>query len=498
MKAEREAREGRTPRSAPGATHVRFSTRRRLVAAFAAVLGVFLCALAFQIVGLWRMEATFEAMKAHEEQMRIALLLEDAVRDQYGHAGRFAIGENLDLAAYEEARGRAVELGAVLSRLVAEPESVAWMREIGEASRELDRMFREQIAPAAHERDPHAALAHERSYPLVSRIEQNVDSIFARLQGATTAFRRDLVEAQVRALRWTAALLVATPILVAAAVLYLARSIARPLARLSEGAAALARGELDTRIDVDTPDEFGALAAEFNEMTIALKQNQERLVASEKLAGVGRLAAGVAHELNNPLQVMLGYLSLNRDHPDRRLAAQLSLVEDEALRCKGIVDGLLELSRPAVSSLPVDLRALCENVAGALRVSMSAPLARLQVGGDALALGESAKLRQVVFNLMKNALEAAGPTGEVDVNIRVRGTDAEIVVRDDGPGVPSEARPKLFEPFFTTKPGGRGLGLAVSRAVALAHGGDVALEPASGRGAAFTLRLPAAPAGERS
>ena len=281
-----------------------------------------------------------------------------------------------------------------------------------------------------------------------------------------------------------------TPLFVAAAVVYLSRSVARPLAVLSEGAAALAGGDLAKRIELGSADEFGALAADFNAMTVALRQHQDRLVESEKLAGIGRLAAGVAHEINNPLQVIIGYLSMRRDVADRKLAEQLAAIEDEAMRCKAVVDGLLELSRPAARFEPVDLRGLCEDVAGSLRVAVQPGPLRLRLEGTAVAIGDGPRLRQVLYNLMKNAVEAAGPGGEVAVVLASSGHGVDIAVRDSGPGVPAAARARLFEPFFTTKPTGTGLGLAVSRAIALAHGGDIDVEASASGGAVFTLRLP--------
>jgi signal transduction histidine kinase len=274
-------------------------------------------------------------------------------------------------------------------------------------------------------------------------------------------------------------------------VLYVSRSVARPLARLSEGASAVASGDLDSRIDVDTNDEFGVVATEFNAMTIALKQHQERSVESEKLAGIGRVAAGVAHELNNPLQVMLGYLALNRDVADPVLACQLAAIEEEALRCKTIIDGMLELSRPPTqASMTVDLRELCDDVCASLRVAAQPHIPQMVVRGAAEASGDRARLRQAVFNLMKNAVEAAGPEGQVSVSLALNGDRAEIAVSDTGPGLAADARARMFEPFFTTKQEGTGLGLAVSRAVARAHGGEIEVRTADGAGAIFTLRLP--------
>jgi two-component system, NtrC family, sensor kinase len=479
-----------SPRAVPPGG--RFSTRRRLIVAFSAVLAAVLSAFALQLSALRRMESTFEEMKDHEEQMRLALELEDAFRDQYGHETRVLMGEVEHLGDYEGARGRALALMRTLSARVDEPEAIAWMEQVRGASAELDRIFRNGLAERSDARQARAAETLERSYGLLLLIEGNVDKFFRMLQEAISAVRRDLVALENAAVGWTAVLLVGTVILVAGAVLYLSRSVARPLARLSQGAAALAAGDLEARIDIDTPDEFGALAAEFNRMTVALKQHQERLVESEKLAGVGRLAAGVAHELNNPLQVMIGYLSLDRDHADPRLARHLAAIEEEALRCKRIVEDLLQLSRPVVRPTAVDLRDLCDDVVSRLRESAPPGAPRVAVHGAAAALGDAAKLRQVVFNLVKNALEAAGPAGVVGVDVGAATGEARVTVRDSGPGVAPGVKERLFEPFFTTKPSGTGLGLAVSRAIARAHGGDIEVGSAERGGAAFTLRLPRA------
>ncbi len=474
---------------------VRFSTRRKLLLAFAALLIAFVLAMGMQLLGLHRMEAAFQKMRDHEEQIGLALELEDAVRDQYAHEARFARGERIASGLHDRSRRRARLLMSQLRARVDEPEAVARINDIAEASAELDRIFDEQVTPAAASGDPAAVGVLEDAYRLVARIEGDGDSLFAALQRCTIASRLQLVALERSAMRWMLGLLLVTPLLVAGAAAYLSRAVAAPLARLGRGAAALASGDLDARVEVDSPDEFGALAADLNALTRSLRSQQARLVESEKLAGIGKLAAGIAHEINNPLQVMIGYLSLNRDLPDRRLAEQLAAVEDEARRCKEVVDGLLELARP-VRTTPsaVDLRAVCEDAwARLLRSSCASPV--LSLDGSARALADSSKVRQVVFNLLKNAVEAAGPAGQVKVRIASASGSAELSVRDDGPGIAEETRARLFEPFFTTKPGGTGLGLAISRAIARAHGGEVEAENGPTGGAVFRLRLPLAPEG---
>jgi len=472
-----------------------FATRRRLITAFAFVFAVSLLAAGVQVLALRRMETTLAVMAALDERMQLALQLESAVSEQYAHQGLYVGKPEPDLLAnYQQARDRTREVAAALAARLDDPEAAGWMATAQAAVDELDRVFREQLEPAVHRWDVTAIAIHEGSYPLVPLVSSSADRICARLQLSISESRRELVRIEETALRLNAATLVLLTLFVTGAVVYLSRSVARPLARLSEGATAVAAGDLDARFDIDTPDEFGALASEFRAMTVALKEHQQALVESEKLAGIGRLAAGLAHELNNPLQVMLGYLSLNRDVPDRSLAAQLAATEEEALRCTQLIEDLLELSRSRTEAVPVDLRGLCEDVAGGLRVAARDTL-ELSVDGAARTLGDRPRLRQVLVNLMRNAVEAAGPAGRVSVRVRTRGERVEVDVSDSGPGISSEARAHLFEPFFTTKPSGTGLGLAVSRATALAHGGDIDVRNGDAGGAVFTLRLPRAPEG---
>jgi signal transduction histidine kinase len=212
---------------------------------------------------------------------------------------------------------------------------------------------------------------------------------------------------------------------------------------------------------------------------------------SERLASVGRLAAGVAHEINNPLGVILGYTRLLRKKAVGPLAEDLAVVEEEVLRCQEIVEGLLDFSRPVqAGTQPVDLRALCDDVVARLAEASSTPGVTVTVAGQGGTTGTASKLRQVLFNLIKNAIEAAAPAGRVDIEVDETHEWSRVTVRDSGPGLDAEARERLFEPFFTNKPRGTGLGLAVSQAIARAHGGEIVADPPGQGGACFVLCLP--------
>jgi signal transduction histidine kinase len=137
----------------------------------------------------------------------------------------------------------------------------------------------------------------------------------------------------------------------------------------------------------------------------------------------------------------------------------------------------------------VDLRELCEEVVERLRESEALEGITVTVEGHGTAEGNPGKLRQVVTNLIKNAVEAAAPRGSVRIETEASPDWVKVSVADSGPGIPPEAKEHLFEPFFTTKPHGTGLGLAVSQAIAQAHGGSIEVKRSPSGGALFTLRL---------
>jgi len=195
---------------------------------------------------------------------------------------------------------------------------------------------------------------------------------------------------------------------------------------------------------------------------------------------------------------LLGYAKLLLRKADGEEAEDLRIIQDESLRAKEIVEGLLDLSRPlATAPEPVDLKALCDEATTRLAETGRLAGAAVEVIGVARVEGHPQKLRQVMLNLIKNGAEAAGPDGKVQVGLsQAPSGGAEIVVSDTGPGLPDEASRRLFEPFFTTKPAGTGLGLAVSLGIVQAHGGTLVADSAPGGGARFMVRLPATPPGK--
>ena len=472
-------------------------TSRRIFAAFAVLVLLFGIASAFAFAGMSEIHEGLHTVHAKEDEVHTVLELASAVRDVYAHAAHTVIlGNGSHRALFAAARDRAEQLAAQVQREQRDPGAVALASSISASLRVLDQSFNERLLPAVLARD-RARIEEEHAavQSLVSEVQQRTDRLAQLSLSSIGDFERHASSVQHATVRWTLLFLAGAPLAAIAMGLYLGRSIARPMARLSAGAARIAKGDLTTRIELPGGDEFSRLATQFNDMAGSLLTDQAMLLQSERLASVGRLAAGVAHEINNPLTVILGYVRLLRRDAQGRLASDLAAVEEEALRCHNIVEGLLDLSRPLASQgEPVELREIADAVVTRMRAAGQLDGVAVRVEGRGAASGDPERLRQVALNLIKNGAEAAAPRGEVSVVIDA-GTDAvRLRVADSGPGLTEEQRRRLFEPFFTTKAAGTGLGLAVSRGIAHAHGGEIEVANGSPRGAVFTLRLPQPPA----
>jgi two-component system NtrC family sensor kinase len=226
------------------------------------------------------------------------------------------------------------------------------------------------------------------------------------------------------------------------------------------------------------------------------------LANAERLAAIGRLAGGVAHEINNPLGTILAFTQIMQRQAVTEAERQeyLADIEQSALRCKVIVESLLRFSRQASST---ERRSLLVNdvVRDAVRAFAAREPERAQparlVLGERLppVLGDAGQLQQVVAHLVTNALDSGGRRGDVEIATYPDTDDVVIAVRDRGAGIPEENLPRLWEPFFTTKEEGRGrgLGLAVVYAIVKEHGGKILARNRDGGGAEFVVTLPAAP-----
>jgi two-component system NtrC family sensor kinase len=302
------------------------------------------------------------------------------------------------------------------------------------------------------------------------------------------------------------------------------RSMIQPLEAMVAGTERIAAGDLDYRVELRSGDELGLLAASFNKMldslqamkaelqewahtleekvkerTDELVRMQSSMVQSEKLASLGRMAAGVAHEINNPLGGILAFsmLALEDCQADHPLRGNLELISKQAMRCRDIVRGLLEFARRTdVPVAPTDLNA---TVGSALALLTSQSIfmnirveKELQPGLPPILIDPS-HLQQVIVNLVLNAVDAMDQSGQLTITTRHDQAQGEVLlsIGDTGKGIPRELLPLIFEPFFTTKKVGQGtgLGLAIVHGIVTRVRGRIEVETAP-QGTTFTLHFP--------
>jgi signal transduction histidine kinase len=298
--------------------------------------------------------------------------------------------------------------------------------------------------------------------------------------------------------------------------------VRRPLAAVAAGMRAVRQGELSARVRVPRHDELGALAEDFNAMAADLEATRAKLAAetesrraleqglqrADKLATVGQLSAGLAHEIGSPLQVLAGRARslLERADASPEVKRQAGIIVAQTERVTRIVEQLLGFARRSApriadADLPAAIRAvldLLESEARRRRVTLA-----FEHDRDLPAVRADAdRVQQVVLNLVSNALKAAKPGGRIGLTLsaasfrHARGTperaSVRLVVEDDGVGMDPAAAARAFEPFFSSWPDaqGTGLGLAVVRAIVEDHGGTIALQSEPGVGTRVEVHLP--------
>jgi len=308
-----------------------------------------------------------------------------------------------------------------------------------------------------------------------------------------------------------------------AAVVFMWIVVFRPVKELMDGTHRVAGGDLDYRLPVRSDDELGDLAASFNKMTeevagvqskieeqvrrktAELERAHKSLLNSEKMASIGKLAATVAHEINNPLFGILTYARLvsrgimKQEFDGREeLTEQLQTIERESKRCGDLVKSLLTFSRQAPSNRePNDLNAIARRAIALVKHKLDMQSIELvESFAEHLppANCDANQIQQVLLILAVNASEAMPHGGRLEVSTEFDSASETCVarVKDTGGGIPEDALPRIFDPFFTTKEDQNrtGLGLAVAHSIVEQHAGEIAVTSKPGAGTEFTVTLP--------
>ncbi len=372
------------------------------------------------------------------------------------------------------------------------------------------------------ENSPECSNADCHAHPPAQRVLGVLDTDLS-----LAAADASLAQANRQTLEYTLLAVIAISCLTA---VFIWRVVQKPLKALEEGTARLGSGELGYQVEIRSRDELADVAAAFNKMSGQLKDaheelngwNQtlaarveqktkelnrvyEQMFIVEKMASIGRLAAVVAHEINNPLAGILTYAKLlkRRLSPatgaeQKEVLSSVEMIESESRRCGNIVKDLLTFGRTtSISYEPADLNKVIEHSVRLVKHKLDLAGVHLEVDlaqDLPMIRCDPSQTEQVILALVMNAVDAMPNGGNLKLRTlqRILSSEVEIQVEDDGTGIPKDALPHLFEPFFTTKERGHGLGLglAISRSIVERHQGRIEVKSELGRGTKFTITLP--------
>jgi len=421
---------------------------------------------------------------------------------------------------YEE---RATKASALLERYDFIPLSQQEQAEVAH----LRALHRDFIAVASRELErPYRSLADVPRRDEIATLDSRFAAALSWLADLQIQ-RLEAVNSEVdRFSRWLAILLLLLAVFALVAIISFRRVHRRqlwePLEELRQMVAEVRRGNLNVSAKIPESVELGSFVRAFLEMADELREShdlleekviertaslataQSELLQSAKLASLGQLVSGVAHEINNPLTSILGFSELSLDRPeiDPALRASLETIRSEAVRLRQVVANLTSFARRAPHRTEVvDIRKLFGRLVELRNYQLQSNNIWLHVEQPPEAVRVTAdpdQLLQVILNLAINAEQAiktCRDRGEIRLSCGSEGAMAWLEVRDNGAGMTDEVREHIFDPFYTTKPTGEGtgLGLSISHGIITQHGGEISVESRVGQGATMRITLPLAP-----
>ncbi len=345
------------------------------------------------------------------------------------------------------------------------------------------------------------SLKKEESVGLQGKIRGTGQNLLVLADQLITSERREINQRLQRMVSFPMLNLVVLVLLLGFVVFFIGEKIVRPLARITRESEAIAQGIFHGKISPllgNSDNEICRLTAALNRMMTELESRQEQLVQSRKIAAVGALTSGIAHEINNPINnIVLTLETLAEDNQTLQPEERLQLYQealDQADRASDIVKNLLEFSRanhPRVEEVSLEelidktLR-LLNNEFKVHRIKVSK---EIKWSFPRLILDKSG-LQQVLVNLIMNGIQAMPEGGKLRLILDRVNNEARIDISDTGPGIPAENLSRIYDPFFTTKKDGTGLGLSVSYNILQKQGGRIEVQSTEGQGTTFSLYLP--------
>lgn len=473
------------------------SLRRKIVFGYGAVVVLVIGLSAFSLVEMRLLEAQITAGERIARFLGLALEIRRFEKNYLLYREQTDLEENRAYVA--QARQLLAEDGSILET-IERPERIAALRTT------LDDYAALMSGPAGAD-----------GYALREAQIRHTGKEIVTVAESWSRSERTLMQNQLDRHRLRLLGSIATIVLLLVALgQWLAWRVARPLKQLEENMAAVGAGRL-AKLDMAAGDrEIASLTQAFNHVLHELELRQGQLVRSEKLAALGTLLSGVAHELNNPLSNISTSCEILAEEVGAEGAAfqreLLGQIDAETWRARRIVRSLLDYARDRpFAGEPVRLAALVEESLRLIRGQLPAQVeVDTAIPADLVARVDKQRLQQALFNLVGNAVDALEGVGKVSVAARltsepfppdtlvfgqgaIGGGVVEIEVADNGHGIASQDLPRIFDPFFTTKEVGRGLGLGLFIVFEIVeeHGGCIAVKSEPGRGTRFLMRLPA-------
>jgi signal transduction histidine kinase len=512
----------------------RWRIRHKLMVGLGLVVAVILLVLGGTLYGMAKLRATTKGIESKLAELKEAGQFKDAIKTVAAQMDGWSSGSDdraklarsvqmarTALAAYEVKLQDTIAHGRDPNQGFQESGLVQALRDsLNKLEAELAAAPRQATAEpnsASGVEDPRLAEIRKSVADLGGDTDELLNEINTNLADRTHE-SRDTVRTSV----WIVSATSLSGVLLLSVLLHFFYGwVFSPIRALEIGAGRLAQGDFEHHIEVHSGDEMEDLAHAFNDMTGRLREmygdlarqvneRSRQLVRSERLAGVGFLAAGVAHEINNPL-ASIAFCSEALENRLRSVLARapgdsevitkyLRMIQEEAFRCKAITQRLLEFSRGGERRRePTDLVDLVQGVLDMVQHLQNCKGKRIvfEPASRLVAWVNAQEIKSVVLNLVVNALDSMEDGGVLNIRLAEREHMAELVFADTGCGMPPEVLENIFEPFFTRSRTGKGtgLGLSISHRVISQHGGDIeAASAGPNQGSTFTVRLPMQPA----
>ncbi len=504
---------------APASRVRRRTVASRILYSYLVVLTLFACASTWSVYTF--REAVADAALLRQGYLPLALSVRDLVSNQDTYNSQLnhvtsarnpadariwfdtalSVGRPKQLSKVEESLDRALPASDPKST-VARDELSAELARVRKLMESDSAVLKQMFADLEQGQSEKAQIARDQLVRRGLRVRRALSGVESRVTGHV-----DLLVSVAKAREHTAfqilIVLGILTLLVGMLMALYARRVLAPLSKVTRRADAVAAGDLSVQPAIDSGDEIGELSETFEGMVRAISDARERVLASERLAAIGKMAAHVTHEVRNPLSSIALNLELLEEElgaESEEAGALVRAIGQEVQRLSGLSDQYLSMARRKAPEFEeCDLASL---------ISASIEFMRRDVERHGVTLSlelpenlpwvhvDQAQIRQTLFNLVRNAREAMPEGGAIALRVFSQtgddGKPVEVVlqVQDNGPGVPVDQIERLFDPFFTTKDHGTGLGLAVTAQILTAHGGRLNYQQAEPHGSIFSVHLP--------